>query len=91
MFHGLKYSWKTTDLKPLTWNRCCPVVARTLEVPCYFLIGRAERVFKTVSVPDLTPLNTDGAVLPTFSVKEEKQQSEYFTVNEAASKSYVRL
>lgn len=54
------------------------------DVPCcYFLIGRAERVLKTVSAPDLTPLNTEGATLPIFSVKGDKQQSEYFSGNEA--------
>lgn len=56
------------------------------EVPCYFLIGRDERVFKTVSAPDLAPLNTEGAVLPIFSVKKEKQQPEYFTFNEVVNK-----
>ncbi len=63
------------------------------EASCYFLTGRAERVFKTVSAPDLIPLNTDGAALPIFSVEEEKQQSEYFSANEAAKceKCYVRL
>lgn len=62
------------------------------EVPCYFLVGRAERVFKTVSAPDRVPLNTEGAALPVFSVKKEKQQPEYFTFNEAVSKTgYVIL
>lgn len=27
-FHELKYSWITTDPKPLTWNRCCPIMVR---------------------------------------------------------------
>lgn len=90
VFYGLQNSWETTD--PLTPNMGHVLSNHGEEVPCYFLIGRAERVFKTVSAPDLTPLNTDGAVLPVFSVKKEKQQPEYFTFNEAARKTgYVIL
>lgn len=44
------------------------------EVHCYFRIGWAERVFSTVSPPDLALLNTDGAALPTFSAKKVKRQ-----------------
>lgn len=61
------------------------------EVSCYFLIGLAERALKTVSPPDLAPLNTEGATLPTFSAEQEKQQSEYFTLNEAERRGHLRL
>lgn len=56
----------------------CEVVSNLgQDVLCYFLIGRAERAFKTVSVPDLAPLNTEGAGLPVFSggKKHNKQNA----------------
>lgn len=72
MFHRLKYSWKTTDLKPPNMEQVLSNHGQ--KVPCYFLTGRVERVLKAVSAPDLTPLNTEGATLPIFSVKEEKER-----------------
>lgn len=61
------------------------------EVPSYFLIGRVERVFKTVSAPDLIPLNTDGAALPIFSAEEEQQEPEYFKINEAVEDALCNI
>ncbi len=75
---GKKWS-RTHDLEQVLSNH-------SQEVPCYFLSGRTECVFKTVSPPDLKPLNTDGAALPIFSVEKEKQQAEYFTENKAAGR-----
>lgn len=67
IFHGLKYSWKATNTKSLNMEQVLPSYGQ--EVPCYFLTGRAARAWKTVSAPDFTPLNTEGATLPIFSVK----------------------
>lgn len=44
------------------------------DVGCYFLIGPAERTFK--SAPDLAAPNTEGAGLPLFS-EREKDNSQY--------------
>lgn len=44
------------------------------QVFSYFLIGWPERVLNAVSAPDLALLNTEGATLPIFSVKNRKQQ-----------------
>lgn len=40
----------------------------------FFLIGRTEGLLNTVSAPDLTPLNTEGAALPILSVDEKKNR-----------------
>lgn len=53
----------------------CVLSNRGWEVGCYFLIGRDERVVKTVSAPDLAPLNTEGAVLPIFSEERNNQKT----------------
>lgn len=42
-------------------------------------------MFKAVSASDFAPLNTDGAALPIFSVRAQKQQSERFTLHETVS------
>lgn len=70
--------WSTARKQPIT--NVEQVLSNHGQEFCYFLIGLAERALKAVSAPDLTPLNTEGAVLPIFSAEGREKQSEYFTV-----------